>query len=921
VSSAHWDRLQALFEGALEQPESDRDAWLESACEGDPELLAEVRQLLAADATTRDPVGDAVSHSVRDLEAASRRLKGQAIGPWRIVRELGSGGMGAVYLAERADSEYRRQVAVKLIRGFPDSTSLERLKTERQILADLDHPNIAAMIDGGTTEDGQPYLVMQYIDGQLLNDWCQDARPDRGRRLGLFCRICTAVEYAHQKLVIHRDLKPGNVMVTSAGEPMLLDFGIAKLASDDKVSSEAGSMTRSGRYFTPGFSSPEQLRGESVSTLADVYGLGRLLDWLMRRELAPGEGACPRELAAVIKQATASEPSERYPSVAALRQDIERYLDGRPVEAAAPRFGYRFAKFIRRHAWATGAGVLALLMATGLVSRILVESERARQAEAEARLEAANANQVLDFLVEMIDAAGPARARGADVRVLDVIDLASERASAESVDDPELRARLLFALGRLYRTMEAQVPAMELLAESARLARETGDVATEIQALSMLGVSATLDDELERAEMALERAIELSESHPGLDPLLRATALNNYGVYLNEADRVDEAREALEQALALRRANGAPARTIATSLHNLADMLDIGGRPAEALALYEQALEMKESSIGRLHLSYARSLNGLSMTAGQLGDLETAQRAMQEHLEIRQTLLGEDHHSLWRDYNELASQQHDAGRLQEAIALYERAREHDARSPGGAARDWLFTNNMAAAYLDLGLYARAESLFRESLALRIERFGSDHLTPHRVRHNLAQVLYLQGRLDEARPFVEAALNARRSALNAGHPDILRSEILSQLIDLAASSSPEGLENLRHIIDQLAEALSEDNYGVLLTRTELGRALIEAGELDSARRELEDVQRRFIESLNPEHAASTVLELDLARIELLESRDRAAAERLERVRVGLSSAVPVTSTHLSRWSCLSMRRAEPACWRASRVEAD
>ncbi|AKS41111.1 serine/threonine-protein kinase [Wenzhouxiangella marina] len=916
MSEERWAQLQALFEGALERPESERNAWLDAACGDDGALRDELRGLLEADASEDDPLRQAVDRTVRELDETSQRASGQAIGPWRILRELGSGGMGSVYLAERGDAEYQRQVAVKLIRGFPDAQSLERLRQERQILADLEHPNIAAMLDGGTTEGGQPYLVMQFVDGQPLDRWCASERLPRRQRLALMQRICSAVEYAHQKLIIHRDLKPGNVMVTPAGEPMLLDFGIAKLASDEAQTGEAGAMTRSGRYFTPGFSPPEQLRGESVSTLADVYGLGKLLEWLMTRDLAPGEGDCPRELMAIIARATANELRERYPSVATLRQDIERYLEGRPVEAAAPRWGYRLGKFIKRHAWATAAVALALIVAVGLVSRILVESERAHRAEAEARLEAANANQVLDFLVDMIDAAGPARARGEEVRVLDVIDLASERASPQSVDDPALRARLLFALGRLYRTMEAQVPAMELLAESARLARETGDLATEVEALSMLGVSATLDDELGRAEAALLRAVELARSNPQLAPLLQATALNNYGVFLNEAGRLDEAREALERALEIRRSNGAPARTIATSLHNLAETEDIAGRPSEARALFEQALEMKEQSIGRLHLSYARSLNGLSMTAGQLGDLETAQRAMQEHLEIRQTLLGEDHHSLWRDYNELAWQQHDLGYLQEAIDLYQRAREHDARSPGGAARDWLFTNNMAAAYRDLGMYERAEALYRESLALRIERFGADDLTPHRARHNLAQVLYLQGRLDEARPLMEEAWTARRAALDASHPDLLRSEILAQLIELAEASSAEGMESLRGLIGALADALSDDNFGVLLARAELGRALIQAGDLGAARNEIEDAQRRLVETLNPEHAMALVLELDLARIEGLTGQAGLARERLGAQESAIHQRFPPESMHRRQWDCLVSQQFDVACWRAS-----
>ena len=267
MSAADWKLLEALFHGALEQPESKREAWLASECD-DEAVRRQVRAMLDADAEAGDPAEALVSATLHDLASGEQGAAGRSLGPWRIVDELGSGGMGSVFLAERADDEYRRRVALKLIRGFPDPASLERLRAERQILADLGHPNIAAMIDGGTTDDGQPYLVMEFVDGVPVDQWCKNKRPSTEKRVALFRLICDAVQYAHRNLVIHRDLKPNNVLVTAEARPVLLDFGIAKLL---EPGSEAGDATRGARYYTPGFSSPEQLTGASVST-GDVLG-------------------------------------------------------------------------------------------------------------------------------------------------------------------------------------------------------------------------------------------------------------------------------------------------------------------------------------------------------------------------------------------------------------------------------------------------------------------------------------------------------------------------------------------------------------------------------------------------------------------------------------------------------------------------
>lgn len=912
MSGSSWERIEGLFHDALEQPAEARIDWLRTACGGDEAVFQRVLELVEADAAEDDAIGASVDHGMERLGQPAATGRGRILGAWRVLEPLGAGGMGSVFLAERDDDEYDRKVAIKLIRGFPDPASLQRLRDERQILANLNHPNIAAMIDGGTTDDGQPYLVMEYVEGQPIDAWCAAHAVPLRRRVELVRKLCAAVHHAHQNLVIHRDLKPENALVTEDGRPVLLDFGIAKLLEAD--AGENAGPTRSARFYTPGYSAPEQLRGEPVSTATDVYSMGRLLEALL--EDAPGD--VPSDLRAVVECATAELPTERYASMAALDEELGRFLAGLPVAAASGRWRYRARKFVARYRWPIAALFAALALAAGLVREIVLESERAHAAEQRALVEAAHANQVLEFLIGMIESAEPGGESGRELRVLDVLERARGQGMAERVEDDAVRGRILFAIGRLYRVLELFEPARALLTEAAALAERSGDPELQVEALSVAGMSAVLAERIDEARPLLEQAVAIARSTPELDPLTRASAINNFGVFLNEADDFEGAFEMVTEALSIRRAAGAPPQSIATSLHNLGEIADLRGDPGQALEHYREALALKRDSIGRMHPSYARSLNGIAMNARQVGEYEVARAALEEQLEIRLELFGSEHPGLTRDYNELAIYHHDMGQFAEAIANYERAMAYDAMNPGGAPSDWLLTNNIGAAYRDWGQPERAIELFGESIRLRTERFGPDNGSTLRARHNLASALYAAGRHAEAAVRVREVVALRVELLGDDHPDVARSRVLQLAVETALdpTADPAGREAaMAERIEALSERFSPEGGAVLAARRLRADMLLLRGALDRAAEEFAEVAGLYRSTLRDGHPLALTAELEGARIELLRGRS-IPAERLEVLRTAVADAFAEASLPFRMLGCLERNRTESACWRAA-----
>jgi eukaryotic-like serine/threonine-protein kinase len=366
-----WETVRGIFQAAVELPAPDRRALLDRECRDDA-VRAEVESLLAA----HDTAGGFLEKSIWQLIDTDdpQRLAGTAIGPYRLVRSLGHGGMGTVFLAVREGSDFEQRVAIKLVRGAAAGEALvRRFRQERQILAALEHPNIARLVDGGTTSDGLPYLVMEYVDGVPIGEYCRGR--GEGEMLRLFLQLCDAVQHAHRSLVIHRDLKPGNVLVTADGVLKLLDFGIAKLTSGELRSDEPAT-----RLMTPEYASPEQLEGKPVTTASDVYSLGVLLCELLTGSRPAADGAVPLrgDLGTIVAMALEREPLRRYGSVEKFADDLRRYLAGHPVAARRPTFPYRASKFIRRNALAVGAAA-AIVIITAVAFAATLQQKRAAE--------------------------------------------------------------------------------------------------------------------------------------------------------------------------------------------------------------------------------------------------------------------------------------------------------------------------------------------------------------------------------------------------------------------------------------------------------------------------------------------------------------------------------------------------------------
>ncbi len=416
MTQERWQHVKSVLDDALERSGPERATYLEAACRGDEELRREVDSLLASEAEAEDFIETPVFRICRDDDKPLP--EGQRIGAYRIVREAGRGGMGTVYVAERADEQFRRQVAIKVVRrGMDTDEILRRFRAERQILANLGHPNIAGLLDSGTTEDGRPYFVMEWVEGHRIDTYCNTRQLSTRDRLTIFRKVCSAVHFAHQNLVVHRDLKPGNILVTAEGEPKLLDFGIAKLLDPGE---EALAFTRVDlRPMTPEYASPEQIRGEAITTASDVYALGVLLYVLLTghhpfktvtrdpQSLAKAicETSPPRpssvvgqdeeirrvpeaevpilrrrlagDLDNIVLMAMKKEPQRRYASVDQFSNDIERHLEGLPVIARKDTLGYRATKFVGRHKWGVGIAVLVLLVIVGFSISVTLLWQRA----------------------------------------------------------------------------------------------------------------------------------------------------------------------------------------------------------------------------------------------------------------------------------------------------------------------------------------------------------------------------------------------------------------------------------------------------------------------------------------------------------------------------------------------------------------
>ena len=706
---------------------------------------------------------------------------GDRIGHYRVLHTLGVGGMGEVFLAERADAEFEQKVAIKVVHGGTFARAVNsRIKIERQILAQLDHPNIAHLLDGGSLPDGTAYIVMEYVDGIPIDAFCDSNRLDIQARLKLFQTVCAAVHYAHQNLIVHRDLKPSNILVTAAGVPKLLDFGIAKILDDRQRGQHTLAVTHADmRVMTPDHASPEQIRGQSITTSSDVYVLGVLLYKLLAgvgpfvipsmrltdieraicekdpqlpshaidigeldaANIAEARNTTPSRLRRtlsgdldnIVLMAMRKEPERRYGSSQQMAGDIQRYLEGKPVMARRDTMSYRSAKFVRRH-WlpvTVSVSVLFLILAfatTTYVQSLRIAAERDRVAEqsAAAERERTRAEEVSSFLVNLFKLSDPQENRGNQVTARELLDSGAKRLQAGLQGQPATKAALLGTVGAVYDSLGQYKEALPILTESLSLQPQIHDK-SRIATLLELGRAHWNAGDLTGAEAPLQEALHLSQDNYGAASQESGRSLWALAQLRNQQGQLAEAKQLYSHSLDILENTSAPATDISALLDDLAQIYSSEQQWALAKQTYERALEIDRRVLGDDHPRVAMRLNNLAVVAQHIGDLKLAE-------------------ALFRD----------------AIRRDERA-YGDQHPETGTAR-----GNYGLLLQREGRLSEAEPLLRSALDIQLKLYGPDNYNVGYARVSLAMLLHDEGNLPESETEFRQALAIYDKSLPANH---------------------------------------------------------------------------------------------------------------------------------------------------------
>ena len=810
-----WSRAAPLFAEALERPLDERDAWLTETCE-DPELVAVVRSLLAADETEApllDGVAlDAVPHEDTDRLFASAP---ETVGPWRVQEHVGTGGMGMVYRATRDDGAFDQTVALKLVkRGMDSDAVLRRFQAERRILAKLEHPSIARLIDGGLAEDGRPYLAMEFVEGVPITDYCDRHQLDVDSRLKLFRQACEAVDYAHRQLVVHRDLKPSNVLVTegASGERRvkLLDFGIARVLADEATDDPLTVLTAPGQFvLTPEYAAPEQVTGGTISTATDVYALGILLYELLVGQRpysfdarTPGviehvvqNVQPPRPSTAVVDAPTTGttsdrlrrqlagdldmicltalrkEPERRYASVAAFSDDIRRHQQNLPVQARPDTVGYRARTFMRRHRLGLGATAAALL-AIGLVSAAAfarVSDERDR-----AQTQADKAEQVSTFIADLFRDGDPNQTQGDSALVVDVLDRGAARVLAELDGQPEVQGTLLRVIGEVYSTVGRFEEADSLLTTALTLHRGLSPPAPNELAMSTTALAKLRNQigEYPDADSLFQEALRLRQLE---DPASMETAAALLDVALF---RFDEADYALSDSLA-RAALTIQQRHVDDDAFEMAGIYELlsviaddAGDLPRADSLAQRALAIYRENLTAPHENIAQALVAAATPLRRMSRFEEAEAHLRESLEMRRALYGDVHNEVGYALNNLASLESDRGDLEAAErytleglavrrAVYGEDHIEVAASLG----------NLASVQRDRGNYDQARATLQQAEGIIQRALGPEHPFSGAMRYRIGMLNAAQGRPAAAEASFQKALGIYRTVWPDGHAQI------------------------------------------------------------------------------------------------------------------------------------------------------
>jgi eukaryotic-like serine/threonine-protein kinase len=821
VASADWPALKELLADALELPAAERTAWLAHLDHSRPDFRREIEALLAYEHT--------LTFAGPPAERAAEPDPPSRIGPWSLLRELGHGGMGTVWLAERDDGEVRQRAAIKLLRhGLDTADVLRRFRAERQILANLSHPYITRLLDAGSTGDGRPYVVLELVDGEPIDAWCDRRQLGVEQRLAICLEVCAAVSYAHRNLIVHRDLKPGNVLMASDGTPRLVDFGIAKILGGDDAGLTSSSVF--AQPMTLRYASPEQLRGAGIGTATDVHGLGLLLYELltgrrafevdglsplevsrvvceepalapsqavvqaMRRpggslsadELAARRASDPARLArrlrgdldTIILRALDKEPAARFPSVDSLAEDLRRHLDGRPLLSRPGSRLSRAAKAVRRHLLPAALGTALLVTLIGFAvtmaiqrGRLAEESRRARQQAAAAEQARREVQGTADLLLGLFEAGEVGSARVEPEVARELLAQGVSRLDRELADRPLEQARLLGTIATAYANLAFHSEA-EALWRRVLAAREPTlpGGAPEV-AEALLGIAAALDRRGDSAQAVvhLERATALLGD--AADPRLRARIARELGDARAVLGQTDLAVASFRAALAaFEKLDGPSSDEVATTLYHLGGTYTVKARLDAAEAAYSRALSIYEALHGPRHRKVAGLLRAQGGVAQTRGDSAAAKDLYSRALAILETTAGPRHPEVARVLTSTAFLELKTGGDHAAAeAQIERSLAINRAafgSPSLAVADGIETLGNLRVWQRR--FDEAEALLANALQMRERILGPDHHTVGITLANIGYSLSDRGRCDRAIPYLQRAREVNERVLGHNH---------------------------------------------------------------------------------------------------------------------------------------------------------
>jgi len=830
---SRWNRIKSLFEELIATAEEERAAHLERTCADDPELRSSVEALLASDQGRTDPLQDAIGHAAESLMEDHRdRLLGTRIGPYRVVSVLGQGGMSTVYRGERDEAQYRQTVAIKVLeRATLHPRLRSRLNSERHILATLDHPSIARLIDSGELADGTPYLIMEYVDGESIDAYCDGRALGVRERLELFIQVAAAVQYAHRNLVVHRDIKSSNIIINGEGATKLLDFGIAKLLAPESLSHTLPVTRLQERMLTPENAAPEQVLGRPITTATDIYALGVLLYRLLtgrspyrllsysqlqleraicmdepmrpsqmagskvngettaeRSRIAERRGLTPQslrarlsgDLDAIVAMAMRKEPDRRYPSVEALADDLQRHLSGRPVRARQGDWRYRTAKFMRRHLLAVAA-VAAVFVGLALFAGMtLWQNHRIALARDAAAQERDRAQQVSAFLVDVFSQADPFNSRGREPTARDILDRGAAKISGNMSLQPEVRAELLESIGLAYRHQGLSERAIPLFERAVAIRRQENplDYGRIAAALANLARALTDAGHVISAETFLEQAVSLSERSGAAQSTQTADILVQFGFFALDA-KSDPSRAALlfDKALEIYRASAdGQSLQVAAALNGLASAAIWNADYARAEGYQRDALGIFEAMAGRNYPDTAVALANLGYILIQREKYGEAQQVLNEVLQIERDVFGADNQriaAIEADLGILYDRRGDTPLAIEATKIALKI-TGDRLGPKHYLTGY-YLDALANLYLEAGDLPSAESDARQALAVYEQSLPARHLYVAATRQVLGEILLRRGLPAAAESELRTALDINVALAGQGSWRTARSE--------------------------------------------------------------------------------------------------------------------------------------------------